>query len=146
MDALYRYLNVHNLSLSGVPLLDPLTNTISPKWLPPPPPVQKVLPSPNKMVYGKYGRKDIHVGQIHLDVSENGLLIQLSKDSKIFSEISNGKVTVGGRHQIDKGIYYILSDHENAILEVDTSIHNDWEVNTTVGVKCRKYILVKKIG
>ena len=137
-DACYRVLNVHTLDLVGVPLIDRLTGKIASNWLPP---VSKIE---NQKTYGKYKRDEATVGNICLEVSENGVEIQLTKDLTKFSEISNGDVTVGIRHKMNDGIYYTLSNCD-VILEIDTNIHTTWEDSGTGGNNIKKYILTKSL-
>ena len=134
-DACYRVLNVHTLDIMGVPLIDPLTGKIASNWLP---------PVENQKTYGKYKRDEATVGNICLEVSENGVVIQLTKDLTMFSEISNGDVTIGNRHKLNDGIYYTLSNSD-VILEIDTLIHTTWEDSDTGGNTIKKYILTKSL-
>jgi hypothetical protein len=144
LEGSFRNLNVFNLFLLGQPLLDPTTKKISSIWLTPPT-TNVPQPAPVKATsYGKYSRKDVTVGHIHLEVAENGAIIQLTKDTRVVAEIDNGPTVVGEHHKLSDGIWYILTNSENAILEVDTSIHTDWEPTARTGARLKKYILVKR--
>lgn len=138
LEGNFRNLNVFNLFLLGHPLLDPTTKKISTKWLP------LSETAIVKTSYGKYSRKDVTVGHIHLEVAENGAVIQLIKDQQVVAETSNGPTAVGERHKLADGIWYILTNSENAILEVDTNVHKDWETTTRTSARLKKYILVKR--
>jgi hypothetical protein len=97
-----------------------------------------------KSVYGKYSRKDIYVGHIHLEVAEDGVLIQLIKDHVVFAQREAAPTSIGERHRLSDGIWYILTNTENAILEVDTLIQNQWNTTPLLGPTIRKYILLKR--
>lgn len=148
MEGDFRHLNVSRLCIFGNDLINPSTRKINDHWLPERQDQhQNIVTAVNaeySSMYGKYSRKDVSVGHIHLEVSEDGILIQLIKNDNVFSHISNGKTTIGFKHQIEKGIYYILTHTSNAILEIDTSIHTSWENTNKCGSIIKKYILVKR--
>lgn len=138
MEGSYKHLNVNYLTIKGVPLIDPSTHQIHARWLDFRPETKA------RCAYGKYSRKDISVGHIHLEVSESGALIQLIKDHTVFADRSSAPIVVGERHRLANGVWYILTNSENAILEVDTTIQTQWDPHQKLGPKIRKYILVKR--
>lgn len=141
MEGNYKHLNVDYLTIMGVPLMDPSTAKVHARWLSPQP---TNMETPRRRAYGKYSRKDISVGHIHLEVAENGVLVQLIKDHVVFAQRDEAPVTVGHRHRLADGIGYILTNTENAILEVDVTIQTQWDPHRKLGPDIRKYILVKR--
>ena len=141
MEGSYKHLNVNYLTIMGVPLIDPSTHRIHDRWINP----SEKKVSEARWAYGKYSRKDISVGHIHLEVSENGVLIQLIKDHMVFAERASAPIVVGERHRLAQGVWYILTHSENAILEVDTTVQTQWDPHQKLGPKIRKYILVKRV-
>jgi hypothetical protein len=141
MEGSYKTLNVNNLLFRGTPFIDPITRKIHPRWLPV---VPVASASAARFAYGKYSRKDIVVGHIHLEVSEDGVLIQLVKDQQVFAEKRNASVVVGERHRLIDGVWYTLTNSENSILEIDTTVNTQWDPNPKLTPKIRKYILVKR--
>jgi hypothetical protein len=145
MEGFFRHISVNKISVLGYDLIDPVTRKISDRWLPQITSNQTTSnQTKHRSMYGTYSRKDITVGRIVLEIAEDGLLIQLIKDNNVFSQKQNGDISVGNRHEIEPGLYYILTHTDNAILEIDTSIHNLWE-KTKMGSKIKKYILVKRL-
>tara|TARA_Y100000389_G_scaffold174336_1_gene184214 strand:- start:2066 stop:2500 length:435 start_codon:yes stop_codon:yes gene_type:complete len=141
MEGNYKHLNVDHLTIMGLPLMDPSTTKVHARWLSPQPTNAK---PPRRRAYGKYSRKDISVGHIHLEVAENGVLVQLIKDHVVFAQRDEAPVTVGHRHRLTDGIWYILTNTENAIMEVDVTIETQWDPHRKLGPDIRKYILVKR--
>lgn len=141
MEGSYKHLNVDHLTIMGLPLIDSTTAKVHVRWLSP---QTTTTAEPRRRAYGKYSRKDISVGHIHLEVAENGVLVQLIKDHVVFAERSAAPVTVGSRHRLMDGIWYILTNTENAILEVDVTIQTQWDPYQKLGPNIRKYILVKR--
>tara|TARA_Y100000389_G_scaffold134961_1_gene132466 strand:- start:16230 stop:16643 length:414 start_codon:yes stop_codon:yes gene_type:complete len=137
MNGDFRNIRTNQIYIDDIPLINKYTMKINPRWLSNPS-ISKQFP------YGKYSRKDISVGHIHLEVSENGSLIQLIKDHKVYAERSDAPVDIGVKNSLCKGMSYILTYSENAILEINTEINKDWEVNSKASPKIRKYILVKR--
>ena len=142
MEGNYKHLNVDHLTIMGVPLMDPSTAKVHARWISP----QTIANTepPRRRAYGKYSRKDISVGHIHLEVAENGVLVQLIKDHDVFAQREEAPVIVGNRHRLTDGIWYILTNTENAILEVDVTIQTQWDPHRKLGPDIRKYILVKR--
>lgn len=141
MEGYYKHLNVDHLTIMGLPLMDPSTAKVHARWLSP----QTINTDlTRRRAYGKYSRKDISVGHIHLEVAENGVLVQLIKDHVVFAQRETAPVTVGSRHRLEEGIWYILTNTENAILEVDVTIQTQWDPHRKLGPDIRKYILVKR--
>lgn len=142
MEGNYKHLNVDYLTIMGFPLIDSSNAKVHARWLSPQ--ITTNTEPPRRRAYGKYSRKDISVGHIHLEVAENGVLVQLIKDHDVFAQREEAPVIVGNRHRLTDGIWYILTNTENAILEVDVTIQTQWDPHRKLGPNIRKYILVKR--
>jgi hypothetical protein len=139
VDTLHtRVLYVNNT----IPLIDPNTGKINTLLLP----LVTIDPSDNSKSsyqnFGKYTKRDISCGCICLDVSEDGSIVTLYKDDIVFKTLTKKDVNLtdtGMRHEIDKGLYYTLTNTENIILEVNAKLVTGWCKDSAT----RKYILTK---